>query len=378
MLSKKIIFVVGVFLVLGLLVMSFVVGQDDPQLAPFEASVGLSNAPPTIVAFRTTVDDVPTGDGQVTPIAGTTVTAHVTFIVQDPNYDNSGSPDELPGIDPGNTISVGDVSGAGNVYVILSAPSDALVGSGTTRTAGSCVASSCHAGTDSDCDATTVGEGDGTDFIRQVKYTCDVAMEYFDAPGPGTLGGAPGSVTAGESFWHIEVQIKDTNGATDSVTSGTVDHAGQITYDFDDPTCGAGSATVGDCDYIDYFTVSDVDVNPGDGATGFERLLWANIDIAAFDSPADDDNTGGDTGLTLRNIGNTAVTTIDLQVQDLTGDIDGGATLHAESMSVGLAAGSTNAGSCDVDDVAVGGSGGGESFIRICLCYSIYCGWGCN
>jgi hypothetical protein len=356
-----VVIVVAVIVVLGVLLGWF---GNDPLLAPFDATVSLQNALPTIVAFRATVDDVPTGLGRVTPIPGnnpSAVTAHVTFIVEDPDYDFTTQPEELPGIDAANTITVGDISGAGDVYVILTAPTNAPQGSGVTRAAASCTASSCHLGTDTDCDVATVAQGDGTDFTKQVKYTCDVSMNYYDAPGPGTLPAAPG--VAGQDYWHIEAQIEDNTGNQDTVTSGTTDHDGQANYDFDDSTC-TGAVEVGDCDYIDYFTVSDVDINSGDGPTGFERLLWAGIQVSNYDTAANDDNTidNPDTGLTLRNIGNTVIGSLDLQPNDLTEDPSGSAVLHAESMSIGIVESTgSNIGACDVDDVAVGGSAGGTA-----------------
>lgn len=337
--------------------------NDEPEKSPFDASVQLTNAPPTIVAFRPVFDAVPTGLGRITPIAGLTVTANVVFIVQDPDYDFTTNPTELPGIAGGNTITVGSiVTPANDVNVVLTAPTNAPFGSGVTRSAGTCSAVSCHTGADADCNAATISQGDGTNVARQVKYTCQVSMQYYDAPGPSTFPTAPAA--AGQGYWHIAAEIKDFAANIDTVASGDLNHDGQANYDFNGVTCT--QATIrGDCDYVDYFTVSQVDVAPGNGATPIERLLWTSLSVTTTDNPAGDDSTlDADTGLTLRNLGNTVVATIDLIANDLTGNIDSGAKIEAESMSVGVATGvqSTNVGACDTAAGATVPAGGSAPF----------------
>lgn len=303
-------------------------GEGELDTSQFDATVSLSNAPARIVAFRPTIDvnpiSVSTGNGEVGPVAGSTVDAQVTFIVEDPN-----GPNDLPGL-TGPAISVGPVSGAGNVYVIITAPTSAPAGSGVTRVSGTgdCIAVSCSGGGNPNCNAIT-DDTDGTDYTLQKQYTCDVTMNYYDAPSPDSF-----PASSKNNVWTIRAEIKDDAGNTDTADSALVD------ADFNGLACTG----LQDCDYIDYWTTSAID-------TAGSSIAWTGLGVSATDTP-------NDAPLTLNNWGNTQVIDLQLTGEDLVGDLIVGSIMEVEAFSAGPAAGGVDSGACG--HATGGGSGGVE------------------
>ena len=342
LLTLVVIFIIGVSLVSAgvwdSIKDAFTIGEDSDlegelEEQRFDATVTLTNAPARIVAFRP-ADDVPDGGivGEVQPVAGTTVTARITFIVEDPN-----GPVDLPGL-TGPAIVVGPVSGVGNVYVTLTAPVNAPVGSGVIRVATACTAVECASGTNPNCNAATVAAGDGTDFTNQKQYTCDVSMLYYNAPAPGDVNN--GATPPGD-LWTIHAEIEDAASNQDTVNSGDTDHGGNPNYDFN----GIGCAGVGDCDYVEYTTVSGVD-------TATATVAWTGLSVSATDTAADG-------ALSLNNWGNVVITAVDIRSQKLT-DATGNAEMLPAAFSTSSVIGGADSGSCDGPSGGCAGAGANE------------------
>jgi hypothetical protein len=277
-------------------------GEEEPELAPFDASVTVSNAPPLIVAFRPVNDfnpiDPVSVDGQVQPVPGGTVEALVVFIVEDPN-----GPGDLPGPVGGDGAPA---LVAGDIAIDLTAPINGISSTVRSATATSCVPFECASGTNTNCDATTVGAGDGTDFTLQKQYSCVVVMQYFDEPALSAISAA--------DMWAMSATIRDVGGTIDTKASGAVG--------FQDLTN----------DYIEYLTTSAVSTS---GSAD-----WTGLDVAAED-------TAADAPLTLDNFGNTAVATVTVQGEDLTGVNDPTAVMQVAAFSAGASPGGANSGACD-------------------------------
>lgn len=93
MLTQKVFTACLLFAIGVMLISSFVIGQEDPEFSPFEASVSVTNADPVIV-FVSDVDEWP-GDatpGRVDGVAGGTVDAQISFIARDDNGEGDLNP----------------------------------------------------------------------------------------------------------------------------------------------------------------------------------------------------------------------------------------------------------------------------------------------
>jgi len=317
---------------------------EEPQKAPFSASVQLANVAPTIVKFLPVDDFLSTGAaggavglGGVMPVGNGIVFGRVIFIVEDPNQ-----PNDLPGLGtPLIPISIG-TGPTNNINVLFRSPSNAgniRCASGTCRersastgvTAGtdfpsglgltaSCAATTCAGGTNTNCPCTSATNPGcvaispnavGTDNERQVQYTCYVKMNYWDEP-------SLSAKTTGGDFWKIVATIKDNGGSTDTVTSGDVDHKTIPAYDFDKIACTG----VGDCDYMNYLGTKLVD------APAPASVSWTAVNTLVGNKPAD-----GASDLAIRNLGNQAVPDVKVKGRDLVGSKAGVAQL-TEVMSV--------------------------------------------
>lgn len=357
MVDKK-IFMAGIFilvgvLVVGVLVVSLVSAKhawwhawgEEVQEAPFDATVQLANAPPTIVAFRPTDDFLTsgaagpgTGLGDVGAIGNVEIWARIIFIVEDPNQ-----PNDLPGLGTGPAINVGPLSGAGNILASITSPADAAnsircaAGSCRTRTASSgttagtdypsglgltrsCVATTCAGGTNTNCPCTSATNPGcaaispnavGSNNELQVQYTCYVKMNYWDEP---TTSDA--TLTAND-YWTIRTQIEDSAASSDNVASGDLDNNGVPAYDFNEFAC----TTINNCDYIDHLSVKFLDTT---GSVG-----WTAVSIDAGDDPADTA-----TDLAMTNKGNSPVPSISLTGADLIGVASGGSAISNSIMRV--------------------------------------------
>lgn len=318
-------------------------GEEEPELAPFDASVQLGNAAPTIVAFRP-ADDFNTdgtagpasGIGEVGAVANTEIWAKVTFIVED-----SDQPNDLPGIGTGDAIVVGDLSGTSNIRLDLTSPSDVAgadqsvrCAAGTCRvrsassgtTAGtdypsglslsrSCVATTCAGGTNSNCNAATVAAGDGTDFNLQVQYDCYVKLNYWDEPTVTDVANPPQAL---DDYWTITAGIEDSSGTSDTVSSGTTNWKGVASYDFDGIACTG----IGNCDVINHLSVKALAVAG--------PIAWTAVALGTGNDPAD-----GASDLALGNRGNEGVASVSVAGQDLQGVGAGGVADSTSRLRIG-------------------------------------------
>ncbi len=312
---------------------------EEPQEAPFEASVLLANAPPTIqyIFPVTDVDNsnvaIPASiSGEVQPQAGTTVYAVVKFAVEDPNgvIDLPATPTVITFGSP--TAAVGEVAvrvtTPQNGIKCPPAPGtacenrDATTANRPTGVTATCTSVDCTVDTQCNTGPQTGNKA------NQRMYTCYVQMQYYDEPTVGAGGTA-------NDLWSFSLYIED-------AVSG---NANQPVPDTSGEMVTAYPARPFAEFYLWYRTVTSMDIFP---AT--ERLLFTGLSVTATDTAGDDDNAG-DTGggLTLRNIGNVQVNTLDITPQNLHGVNNGPASvLLATAFSVGTAAGAANAGACDV------------------------------
>lgn len=345
---------------------------DEPQQAPFDASVTISNSPPDIVHILE-VTDVDSSNNligsspvrDVQPIAAADgangiVYSVVEFIAQDVNL-GGATPNELPGL-PASCAAATSCPAiipfgsptASNYQIAARATSpqlgvrctgpgcrtrDAVSGTLPTGATAACYAIDCGGAAGPvvpECNngAGVSPRGNGVS-ANQRKYRCYVQMQFYDEP----------SVTAKSAqnhFWTWSLYIEDSQGNSISKTSTDF-----VVAPWD----------VTDEAYVmDYLTVPGLDIDP------LERLSWTGVSVTSTDNVgADNDLTDGDAGLTFRNRGNLPITTLSLRPQDLIGDNFPSAVLEAESMSVEDVAGAavppgTN-GACDAN-----GGGGSAPF----------------
>lgn len=172
----------GLVFLAVILASSIVFGQEDPDLAPFDASVTIENAPP-VITFLQVIDNVcpnaPCID-DVDPLEASVNNAEVRFVATDPN-----GPSDLPGgTQPiSQALAVGDVNpnaaitGA-NIEVFFTSP---IFGTEILAEAGTCAI-------DPLC-PNCLGDPNA------VEYTCTVPMEYFYEPGVNT--------------WTVDVAVAD-------------------------------------------------------------------------------------------------------------------------------------------------------------------------
>ncbi len=363
--NRKIIYVgfLLVFLVLGILsVVSFVSARhawwhpwgEEVQEAPFEATVGLANSPPTIVALLEVTDLDVTGIPvtsspvrDVQPFAAVSgalgnVYANVSFIVEDPNG-ASDLPTVPGGANPPVIVTFGSPTVANYEIAVRTVSPvsgircigpgcrnrDAAIGVFPAGSApAACYATSCNGAAGPAVSGCNNGAGvspyGGTVSLNQMKFNCLVRMEFYDQP-------SLTAKAAQNDFWTFSLYIEDSTGNSNTRTSTNF-----VTLPWD----AADEAFV-----MDYLTVKGMDVDLGPPA---ERLAWTGVSVTATDTPGGDNDPGdADTGLTFRNRGNLAIPSLNLRPQDLTGDIISTAILQVESMSVDDIAGGVNIGACD-------------------------------
>ncbi len=351
MVGKKIIYVC-VFVFLGVLIVSSfasaslgswlkgLFGAEEPDLAPFDVGVQLGNTPPTIVAFIGIFEDC--NDGPCNdiddPAFGTAVgtiqgeaggsegdgitSARFKFVVEDPDCEGGSTCTDLPGMAGGPAITYGT-----NLLVSFTEPANPPAYSNTiTAGAGDCVAVSCFG--DTQCP-------DSTASTQQVKYICDMEMNFYDPPSPS------GGATAGDR-WRVSARIYDSTGANNDLKTTTNFPTVDIIYNV-------------------IHGVSTTGTGPGVAPV----ITWTNLDTNTDDQCADGGGACATAGITATNVGNEAVSSIDLQGEDLVSSIDtdsniltdekcttvGGIVsncLAVAAFSVGTVVGGTNTGACDV------------------------------
>jgi len=348
---------VVVIVVVVFLLYAFGIFGNQPLFAPFDASVGLANAPPTTVALlpvydRLTTDAGPGGaqgtddNGEVLPVAALggnpgNVFAVVEFIVEDPDHDFATATSDLsltPSVVTLGSptaaaseiaVQISSPSGAGNILCAGPGCRDRNAVGGTFPTGGGATCNGIECGDESDPEASDCNNGadvspySSLDSNKQVKYICYVQITYFDEQTVGT--GA-----ARDEYWDIGLYIEDVGG------NGPIPVR---SIDFD---ASPGSFdTPGDEDLY-------VDINAVNGMDTVESLSFTSIVSANFDQAAAAD-------VTFRNRGNTGVTTATtITAQDLVGDVVGGANLLVASMSIDDAVAGTDSGT---PTDAAGGTG---------------------
>src|SRR3989338_8456354 len=101
---------IWILVVVLVLVIFYVFGWfgNEPLLAPFDATVSLSNAPPIIFSIVEVADEVGASPrtGIVDPVSGITVSTDISFIADDPNGqgDIASATVQYTGPAPGNTL----------------------------------------------------------------------------------------------------------------------------------------------------------------------------------------------------------------------------------------------------------------------------------
>ena len=323
---------IWILVVVLVLVIFYVFGWfgNEPLLAPFDATVQLTNAPPTIFSI-TAVTDVDTnnnpmvssGAGDVQPIAAVEgssgiVYAVVDFIAQDPN----GAAD-LP--NSPSIITFGSPTGAvSEIAVRITSPQNGIrCPPGPACRNRDATGGVFPTGASSTCSSSISGLP-----ANQKRYICFVQMQYYDEPSTAPK-------TAQDDFWIFSLYIEDITGNGDSATS-----ADFVVLPWD----VADEAVV-----MDYLTI------PGTDTDSAESLTWTGVSVTATDTIGNDgdgDGTDG-TGLTFQNRGNLPIATATLKPQDLTGNVIANTFLEVESMSAYDIVGGSDAGACD------GPSGGG-------------------
>jgi hypothetical protein len=266
-----------VSLVMILLVVSLVVGQEDPDLSPVDVDVTVGNAVPTIVATYVIFDTDGTGTQNsdiITALdgdAGDNVNnIEVRFLVEDAN----GIGDL-----PGGVISFSESTASGqlgtggvNIEVYATNPANDYGATDTILDAASCARlGACP-------DAGGCG-------VNQMEFTCTIPMDYFFEP--GTIGLDP---------WVMTMGIADGSAAT--------------------------ATTTRDFTYLSnaYFATSG-------------SLSWASISLSSTDQVA-----GG--SLDLTNYGNVDFTAGTVHGSDLDPDGGGsGDDMPVTSFSAGTATG---------------------------------------
>lgn len=320
----------------------------EPLFAPFEASVQLANAPPTIVQLFE-VTDVDSSNNpiaaspvrDVQPIAaadgGTGIVYSVVeFLVEDPNL-ATATPNELPGL-PATCAAASSCPAiipfgsptAANYQIAVRATSpangirctgpgcrtrDAVTGTlpgGATPPPAACYAIDCGGAAGPIVPGCNNGAGvspyGGLVSEKQRKYRCYAQMQFYDEP-------SVAAKAAQNDFWSFSLYIEDSTGNSASRTSSSFVIA---PWDATDEAY-----------FMDYLTVQGVDIRPT------EKLVWTGVSVTASDTIGGDNDIGEpDTGLSFRNRGNLLLSQFSLRPQDLTGDIISAATLEVESMSV--------------------------------------------
>ena len=333
---------------------------DEPQEAPFDASVQLANSPPTIVKLFPVYDRTTGGvaqgadnDGEVTPVAALSadpgfVFAVVRFIVDDPNH-LPGTPDLS--LTPAVITMGAQTAAVSQTAVQITSPPtgilctgpgcrnrDAATGIFPTGATAACTGTNCGGVVANNCN-----DGAGTSPYgslvsnRQVEYTCYVRMSYFDEQTVAT-----GILRT--QYWDVGLYIEDISGNGPTAVRSV----------FFDPSPGTFDA--GDEDlYADVNRVDGMDVDTG------ESLQWLGASVTVTDIPATDaDGADSDGGLTFRNRGNSVISSSQLTPQDLTGNTVPAARLEAESMSTDFGLEGvlgSDTGACD----APGGGGPGTA-----------------
>jgi len=200
------ILVMGV-LVLGVINVVGVVGQEDPRLSPVDATVNINNALPVIVTVYTVVNEGGT-IAPIIPFSGDTNNMIVRFLVEDVNGIG-----DLP--DTGTftqSISVGDLGTTSNIEVYITNPGVDYTAFDVLADTGSCQRLS------------TCPDDGGTCAVNQMEFECTVPMEYYYEP---------------SASYILTVGIADLSGGTDSDTA-SFEYLANADFDIDDgPSWGS-------------------------------------------------------------------------------------------------------------------------------------------
>ena len=155
--------------------------------ATFDASVGLANAPPIIVAVYDVIDNEggSTTDNDINPVAEDINNAQVDFLARDPN-----SNDDLPGGSASilQATAVGDLGTGGvNIEVYFTSPSYSTK---EVADAASCVR----------LPTCPNSQGGGGCPGNDMEYRCTIPLQYYYEPGTNT--------------WQLYVGVADVGAGT--------------------------------------------------------------------------------------------------------------------------------------------------------------------
>jgi hypothetical protein len=323
MVNKKLAygFAFGFLIVLSVFIVSakhnaFHFWGEDPELAPFDATVQLSNVPPVIVKFIAAFEDEDSNgvddDAGAVTVAGRILgdaggsegdglkIVKLKFTVSDIDNVADSNGIDLPGGVGGPAIAVGT-----NIIVSITNPANNNLGN--VLSASSCTTASCFG--NADCN-------DQTSTTKERAYACDITMNYFD---PRTTNAG----AAAADYWTIDVQVFDSTGVNN-----------------DQKVSGNSGFNVLANDYIYYNTISSVSVPAG------TTLAWTGLDINLPDRAAD-----GGSDLIMENAGNIQINSEDVIAEDLVDDGVPANSLLGTAFSaddtIGGAAGG-GSGACDV------------------------------
>lgn len=254
---------------------SFVIAQEDPDLAPFDATVSVTNEAPFIASVTSRVNEAgqATTIGIVDPVAEFTVSTSITFLIEDNNgrSDITGATVQYTGPAPGNTLR----------------PAAAVACSDTTAT--------CGAG----CT------------LNQKRFECTIALNYYDDP----------SIITPSDNWDVDIRATDLGGLTAicslAVTSG----------------CGAGVDTITggvepdtDLEFV-YNVLKSLTINTNCPPDSSCSASWTGISLTGTNQIAN-------SPLRLLNKGNVLLNNLEIIPRNLEGATTPTETIPTTAFSV--------------------------------------------
>jgi hypothetical protein len=272
--DRKIVWGVGIFFMMGILVLGFVSaglfgwGDDDPNLAPFEATVTVDNEAPFVASVTTRVNELG-GDinpGQVDPVAGTTVAAVIYFIAEDSNGDSLTADAQYQG-PLGTNRPVSPVS---------------------------CVEQVTCAG----CNG------------NQVNFSCTTTLQYYDEPSDVT------------DNWNVVLVVDDGTDSSEcslAVTSGCGPGVDVVEG-------GSEPLTDSDLEFV-YSELKALVINSNCPPDATCSAAWNGISLTSTNQEADD-------ALRLLNRGNILLDDMDLAAFDLVGATTPAEAIPSEAFSI--------------------------------------------
>ena len=307
--SKRYLFIVS-FIILAVLAVQFANAGfldkffgREPELGPVGVDVSLGNSPPFIAKYF--LIPLPPLNQPFNPIAGSTTTAYIGFVAQDPNGAN-----DLP------TMS-GSVAGivAGGIGAPVNSPSPA---NSIIRVLNSCTSYDCTTGAPGPpgqffaCDTPQLA--------NQKAYVCDATMTYSDPPSLST--------TNANDLWRISIAINDLGAGTGTIAASPSVVSGM-----------PGFANIPN-DYLRYNALSAYNIPLG-STISFTALLLTTPNQPAA-SP-----------IAIENYGNVPLPTTQITGSNLIGANNPTATLSTAAFSASGSTGGAPPSECNVPTTAV-------------------------